>query len=67
MRTFTAIELHGVGVVAAPWLCDIGVLADAQLDDTEAAPGSSLRRCCIPLIPATATAMVAGPLRPDCA
>src|ERR1022692_4830100 len=37
-----AVQLHDVGVVAAPWLCDVRVLAAVQLHDAEAAPGDQL-------------------------
>src|SRR4051812_16594664 len=39
LGVLTAVQLHGVGVVAALWLCDVGVLTAVQPHDAEAAPG----------------------------
>src|SRR5580698_2407756 len=37
-----AVQLHEVGVVAARWLCDVGVLAAVRPHGAEAAPGEEL-------------------------
>jgi hypothetical protein len=55
-------EIHAIR--GRPGQRNFGVLADVRPHDAEAAPESSLRRCRIPLMPASATAMAAARTEP---